>query len=71
MKELSFFTGGGGGVWASNLLGHKMVGYVEFEDYPLKADGSYGPKTKSNFGASAASSRTSYWEGERWRKNRK
>jgi DNA (cytosine-5)-methyltransferase 1 len=47
LTELSLFTGGGGGVWASKLLGHKVVGYVEIEDYPqriIKArigDGSF------------------------------
>jgi DNA (cytosine-5)-methyltransferase 1 len=36
MKELSLFTGGGGGVYASKLLGHKIVGYVEFNEYCQK-----------------------------------
>lgn len=36
MKELSLFTGGGGGVWASKILKHKVIGYVEFEDYPQR-----------------------------------
>ena len=33
VNELSLFTGGGGGVWASKLLGHRVVGYVEWEPY--------------------------------------
>lgn len=36
MRELSLFTGGGGGVWASKLLGHKVVGYVEIGEYQRK-----------------------------------
>ena len=36
MNELSLFTGGGGGVWASKLLGHKVIGYVEFNEYCQK-----------------------------------
>lgn len=31
--ELSLFTGAGGGVYASTLLGHKIVGYVEQNEY--------------------------------------
>lgn len=31
MNELSLFSGGGGGVWASKLLGHRIVGYVEWD----------------------------------------
>lgn len=34
MRELSLFTGAGGGVLGSLLLGHRVVGYVEFEGYP-------------------------------------
>ena len=33
MRELSLFTGGGGGVWASRQLGHRIVGYVEINRY--------------------------------------
>lgn len=33
MRELSLFTGAGGGVLASKLLGHSIVGYVEWEPY--------------------------------------
>lgn len=36
MRELSFFTGGGGGVYASKLLRHKVVGYVEIGEYQRK-----------------------------------
>ena len=36
MRELSLFTGGGGGVWASKLLGHRIVGYVEWNQYCQK-----------------------------------
>jgi DNA (cytosine-5)-methyltransferase 1 len=36
VKELSLFTGGGGGVYASKLLGHEIVGYVEFNEYCQK-----------------------------------
>jgi DNA (cytosine-5)-methyltransferase 1 len=36
MNELSLFTGGGGGVYASLLLGHEIVGYVEFNEYCQK-----------------------------------
>lgn len=33
MNELSLFSGAGGGVWASKLLGHRLVGYVEKNQY--------------------------------------
>jgi DNA (cytosine-5)-methyltransferase 1 len=33
MRELSLFSGGGGGVYGSKLLGWKTVGYVEYDDY--------------------------------------
>ena len=33
MNELSLFTGAGGGVLGSKLLGHKLIGYVEYEPY--------------------------------------
>ena len=33
MKELSLFTGAGGGLLASHLLGWSPVGYVEINDY--------------------------------------
>ena len=33
MTELSLFTGAGGGVLGSKILGHKIVGYVEYEKY--------------------------------------
>lgn len=33
MRELSLFTGAGGGVYASRLLGHRIVGYVEWDDH--------------------------------------
>lgn len=33
MRELSLFTGAGGGLLASKLLGFKSIGYVEFNDY--------------------------------------
>jgi DNA (cytosine-5)-methyltransferase 1 len=36
MRELSLFTGGGGGVYASKLLGHQIVGYVEYNEYCQK-----------------------------------
>ena len=47
MNELSLFTGAGGGVWASKLLGHKVIGYVEWNEYCQKViraridDGSF------------------------------
>ena len=34
--ELSLFTGAGGGVYASLLLGHQLVGYVEQNEYCQK-----------------------------------
>ena len=33
MRELSLFTGAGGGVLASHLLGWQTLGYVEYADY--------------------------------------
>lgn len=36
MNELSLFTGAGGGVLASKLLNHGMVGYVENNEYCQK-----------------------------------
>ena len=33
MNELSLFTGAGGGVLASKLLGHRIIGYVEYNKY--------------------------------------
>ena len=36
MRELSLFTGGGGGVLGSKILGWNTVGYVEWEKYPQK-----------------------------------
>lgn len=33
MNELSLFTGAGGGVLGSKLLGHRIMGYVENDDY--------------------------------------
>ena len=36
MRELSLFSGGGGGVYGSKLLGWQTVGYVEFTEYPQK-----------------------------------
>jgi len=33
MNELSLFTGAGGGVLGSKLLGHRIIGYVENDDY--------------------------------------
>ena len=33
LNELSLFTGGAGGVLGSKLLGHELVGYVEFDPY--------------------------------------
>ena len=33
MNELSLFTGAGGGVYGSLLLGHRLVGYVEMDKY--------------------------------------
>ena len=36
MRELSLFTGAGGGVYGSKLLGWQTLGYVEWEDYPQR-----------------------------------
>ena len=36
MRELSLFSGGGGGIYGSKLLGWKTVGYVEYDDYCQK-----------------------------------
>jgi len=36
MNELSVFTGAGGGIYGSKILGWKTLGYVEWEDYPQK-----------------------------------
>lgn len=33
MRELSLFTGAGGGLLGSLLLGHRPIGYVEWDDY--------------------------------------
>lgn len=33
LTELSLFTGAGGGVYASILLNHRVIGYVENDDY--------------------------------------
>lgn len=33
MRELSLFTGAGGGLLGSHLLGWTPVGYVEYDDY--------------------------------------
>ncbi len=33
MNELSLFTGAGGGVLSSKLLGHRIIGYVEYNKY--------------------------------------
>ncbi len=33
LRELSAFTGAGGGVLSSKLLGHKLIGYIEFNKY--------------------------------------
>ena len=33
MRELSLFTGAGGGVLGSKLLGWETIGYVEWNDY--------------------------------------
>ena len=32
MNELSLFTGAGGGLLGTHLLGWKPVGYVEYDD---------------------------------------
>lgn len=36
MLELSLFSGAGGGIYASKLLGHRIVGYVESNEYCQK-----------------------------------
>ena len=36
MNELSLFTGGGGGIYGSRLLGWRTLGYVEFNPYCQK-----------------------------------
>jgi DNA (cytosine-5)-methyltransferase 1 len=36
MNELHLFAGAGGGILGSVLLGHKIVGAVEWEDYPCQ-----------------------------------
>lgn len=36
MRELSLFTGSGGGILGTKLLGWKTVGYVEFNEYCQK-----------------------------------
>jgi DNA (cytosine-5)-methyltransferase 1 len=36
MNELSLFTGAGGGVYGSKLLNHRVIGYVEFNEYCQK-----------------------------------
>lgn len=36
MNELSLFTGAGGGIWGSKLLGWRTIGYVEKEPYCQK-----------------------------------
>lgn len=47
LRELSLFTGGGGGVWASRILGHRVIGYVENNPHAQRvirariADGSF------------------------------
>lgn len=33
MNELSLYTGIGGGIWGSKILGHRIVGYVEWVEY--------------------------------------
>lgn len=33
LRELSLFSGGGGGLLASRLLGWRTIGYVEIDDY--------------------------------------
>lgn len=37
MRELSLFTGAGGGILGSKLLGWRTVGYVEWNDYCQRA----------------------------------
>lgn len=47
LAEISLFSGAGGGVWASRVLGHRVVCYVEREPYCVRvlqariADGSF------------------------------
>lgn len=36
IRELSLFTGGGGGIWGSKLLDWETVGYVEIDEYCQK-----------------------------------
>jgi len=36
MRELSLFTGAGGGIYGSKILGWSTIGYVEWEEYPQK-----------------------------------
>lgn len=36
MRELSLFTGAGGGLLGTKLLGWQCIGAVEWEDYPVK-----------------------------------
>ena len=36
MRELSLFTGSGGGILGSLLLGHTIIGAVEIEEYPCR-----------------------------------
>jgi len=36
VNELSLFTGAGGGVLASKLLGHRIIGYVEYNEHCQK-----------------------------------
>lgn len=33
LKELSLFSGAGGGLLSSRLLGWRTIGYVEFDEY--------------------------------------
>ncbi len=33
MDEFSLFSGAGGGMWGSKLLGWNTIGYVEYDDY--------------------------------------
>ena len=47
MNELSLFTGGGGGVYAAKQLGHRIIGYVEWDKHAQEvihariADGTF------------------------------
>ena len=36
MNELALFAGAGGGILGSKLLGHRMIGYVEFNEHCQK-----------------------------------